>query len=42
MGYTKRGVRSGTGPHKDSYQRRKHGNAGKRKQAGEECPKKGK
>ena len=41
MGATKRGKRDGTGPHKDSYQRRQ-GKTGKRRRAGEKCPKVGK
>ena len=36
---TARGKRDGTGPHKNSDQRRKHGAKGRRKQAGEKCPK---
>lgn len=32
------GERDGTGPAKSSYQKRKYGDKGKRKQAGEECP----
>lgn len=32
-----RGVRDGTGPHKDSFQK-KGSNKGKRKEAGEKCP----
>lgn len=39
MGKTKRGVPDGSGPHKDSYQRRQHGGTGKRKQKGLKCPK---
>ncbi|MBA7696212.1 hypothetical protein ES703_104855 [subsurface metagenome] len=37
MGYKKPGVRDGTGPAKDSYQR-KIRKIGKRKVAGEVCP----
>lgn len=40
MGKIRRGVRTGTGPHKDSYQARKFGK-GKRQMAGQKCPKKG-
>jgi len=32
------GKHNGTGPAKGSYQRRRHGSRGKRKQAGEKCP----
>ena len=39
MGLTKRKVRTGEGPYKDSYQKKNIG-AGKRKLAGEKCPKK--
>jgi len=38
MSRTKRGVRDGTGPHKNSYQK-KVSNTGKRKNRGEKCPK---
>ena len=38
MGYTKRGKRDGTGPHKDSYVRRKGSNIGRRRKAGVKCP----
>lgn len=38
MGQNERGKRDGTGPYKDSYQK-KTSDAGKRKQAGETCPK---
>lgn len=38
MGYKKAGKRDGTGPAKGSYQRKTKG-AGKRKQAGQKCPK---
>jgi len=41
MSRTVRGNRDGTGPYKDSYQKRK-GNKGKRQQSGQKCPKKGK
>ena len=37
MGYKKRGVRTGDGPYKDSYQR-KTSNVGKRIQSGQKCP----
>ena len=40
MARTKRGKRDGTGPHKDSWQRKRHGGAGKRKKQGIKCPKK--
>jgi hypothetical protein len=40
MGRDKRGVRDGTGPYKDSYQRKTAGNKGRRQQAGEKCPNK--
>jgi len=39
MGYKKRGVRTGNGPYKNSWQRKKS-KIGKRKQAGIPCPKK--
>jgi len=39
MGKNARGVRDGTGPYKDSYQK-KHSKVGKRQQVGEKCPKK--
>lgn len=38
MARTKRGKRNGTGPYKESYQR-KVSKKGKRKQRGEKCPK---
>lgn len=38
MGKTRRRQRNGTGPKRDSYQDRKFG-TGKRKRAGEKCPK---
>ena len=37
MGKTKRGKRNGTGPYKDSYQRRIK-KLGKRRAAGKKCP----
>jgi len=37
MGYIRRGKRDGTGPHKDSLQR-KSSKQGRRKQRGEKCP----
>ena len=37
MGKNKRGIRNGSGPYKDSYQKRK-GIKGKRKLRGEKCP----
>jgi len=39
MSRTIRGKRDGTGPYKDSYQRKRSGNRGKRKQSGQRCPK---
>lgn len=39
MGRTIRGKRDGTGPHKDSFQRKQSGGVGKRKQRGQKCPK---
>lgn len=39
MAKTTRGKRDGTGPHKDSWQR-KHKKKGKRQERGEPCPKK--
>jgi len=39
MSKSRKGVRDGTGPQKDSYQRKKSG-VGKRRQAGQPCPKK--
>lgn len=38
-GYKERGKRDGTGPFKGSAQRSIHGDKGRRKQAGEKCPK---
>ena len=38
MGYNKPGERNGTGPSKDSDQRNKKGDKGKRKERGEDCP----
>jgi len=38
MGKNVRGKRDGTGPHKESYQK-KRSNTGKRKQSGQKCPK---
>ncbi|MBA7658528.1 hypothetical protein ES703_66484 [subsurface metagenome] len=40
MGYTQRGKRDGTGPHKNSFQRKTTGGIGRRVQAGQKCPKK--
>ena len=40
MGKNVRGKRMGTGPHKNSAQRKLTGNRGKRKLAGQKCPKK--
>ena len=39
MSHKKSGVRDGTGPHKDSFQRKTAGK-GRREAAGESCPKK--
>lgn len=38
MGVKNRGKRDGSGPHRDSYQRKQSG-TGKRQQAGQKCPK---
>lgn len=38
MARTKRGVRDGTGPYKGSYQRKAKG-VGRRRAAGQKCPK---
>jgi hypothetical protein len=38
MGYNQRGVRDGTGPHKDSAMRRSGSKVGRRKIAGQKCP----
>ncbi len=38
MSKEKRGVRDGTGPHKNSYQKKSGSNLGKRQQKGERCP----
>ena len=38
MGKNRRGVRDGTGPHKDSFQKRTS-KKGRRQLAGEPCPK---
>jgi len=40
MGLNKRGKRTGTGPYKNSAQRKATGNRGKRKLRGERCSKK--
>ena len=40
MAKTKRGARTGTGPYKDSYVRRKGSTVGRRQKAGQPCPKK--
>ena len=37
MGYDKRGRRNGTGPHRDSWQKKNVG-TGRRQQRGEPCP----
>ena len=39
MSNTQRGKRDGTGPYKDSYQRSKTGNKGRRILSGQKCPK---
>jgi len=39
MAYSKRGRRDGTGPFKESYQRRLSGRKGKRQLSGMKCPK---
>lgn len=39
MGYKTRGKRNGSGPHKDSWQRKKTGSKGRRLLAGQKCPK---
>ena len=38
MSRARRGVRDGTGPYRDSYQRRSQGDIGRRRQAGQRCP----
>lgn len=38
MAKNKRGVRDGTGPYKDSWQKKNVG-IGRRRQAGQKCPK---
>ena len=39
MGFDNRGIRDGTGPHKQSFRRTSEGkNVGRRIEAGEECP----
>lgn len=40
MSRTRRGVRDGTGPYKDSYIRRRGGKIGRRRRRGIKCPKK--
>jgi len=40
MGRTRRGVRDSTGPYRGSYIRRKGGKIGRRRRAGQPCPKK--
>ena len=40
MGKDRRGIRDGTGPHKDSFQRSQGNTEGKRQQSGEPCPEK--
>jgi hypothetical protein len=42
MAYAKRSKRNGTGPYKGSYIRRKGGKVGRRRHAGQKCPKRGK
>ena len=39
MGRTIRRKQNGTGPYKDSFQRKQFGGIGKRKQKGQKCPK---
>lgn len=39
MGYLKRGVRDGTGPYRGSWMRKHHGRLGRRRRAGQKCPK---
>jgi len=39
MGMNRRGVRDGTGPRAGSLQRKNNGGIGRRRQAGEPCPK---
>lgn len=39
MGRNARGVRDGSGPYKGSYQRRVGKGMGRRRQAGQKCPK---
>ena len=39
MGANKRGVRTGDGPYKGSYQRKTKGSVGKRRAGGQKCPK---
>ena len=40
MGYTRRGIRDGSGPHKDSYRRKVEGKSiGRRRAKGIRCPK---
>ena len=39
MGRNRPGVRDGTGPYRDSWQRRQTGSKGKRQQSGQKCPK---
>ena len=39
MGYTRRGIRDGTGPHKGSFIRRRGGRLGRRRRSGGKCPK---
>ena len=38
MGREQRGKRDGTGPYKNSFQRRQGGGIGRRQQAGQPCP----
>jgi len=38
MGRTRRGVRDGSGPKAGSYQRKRTGSRGRRKLAGQKCP----
>ena len=40
MGFKERGKRTGEGPFRDSWQRKQHGDIGKRQETGEPCPQK--
>ena len=39
MGKTRKGVPDGSGPHKDSAQRKLTGDVGRKRLAGQKCPK---